>query len=101
MGETEMCHIIASYPLKLPLAQNVLTCSVNFRGGILTFVEAKDLGSMKRTLHVYDFLNSTGRLRDTPKHRSFAFKGHDSATASVPRPLLRRFVLLKSCSMLS
>merc|ERR1712007_330141 len=81
--------------------QRVLNCSVNFRAGVLSYVEAKDLGARERRLHVWDFVNARAEIRKAPKHQEFPFEGHYSATASVPRPLLRRFVLLKSCSVRS
>merc|ERR1740123_650294 len=74
---------------------------MSFRAGVLSFVEAENLDTQDRRLHVWDFLDNTGLVRETPLRRSFPFVGHGVPTVSVPRPVLRRFVLLKSCSVIS
>jgi len=100
------CEVVASHPLfgdppgrELEPPQAPLPCSMSLRSGLLSFVEAQDLETHVRKLHVWDLLDEQARLRRKPLRRSFAFQSHGTATVSVPRPALRRFVLLKSCSV--
>jgi len=88
-------------PLIGPGGAGVLPHSVGLGAGLLSFVEGLDLGTQERCLHVWDFLDEGVRLCEEPQRYSFPFDGHGSATVSVPRPLLRRFVLVKSCSVRS
>ncbi|CAE8645779.1 unnamed protein product, partial [Polarella glacialis] len=102
-GGLRHCHELfcrSLFSLSSPGSRSVLPCSMCLRGGLLSFVEAKDMDALQRRLHVWDLLDDDGKPRlDEPRRWVFAFEGHADATASIPRPFLRRFVLLKSCSM--
>jgi len=94
------CKGICSLPLRLGRGRKVLPCSVTLRGGIFSFVEATDLDDPFPCLHCWILLEGT-RVLEEPRRLSFHFTGHGSPTVCVPRPCLRRFVFLRSCSIIS
>ena len=75
----------------------ILPCSIAVRCGMLVFVEAADLEAQERKLHVWQ-LARRGEVLQAPVPATLPFRTEGLATVSVPKPLLGRFVLLKSCS---
>ena len=66
---------------------------------MLSFVEAESLEAPDRTLHVWQ-LAIEGDIQSAPIRCEFPFSIQGRAGVSVPKPVLSRFVLLKTCSVM-